>query len=64
MRGFTLIELAIVIVIAGILAAVAIPIYQGLVDDAKYTEGEAALATVKTAMDTWRPLGCLQRQRQ
>lgn len=54
MRGFTLIELAIVVVIAAILAAVALPIYQGMVDDAKYSEAEATVGSIATGLDTYR----------
>jgi len=39
-KGFTLIELMVVIMIVGILAAVAIPLMRGRVDSAKWSEGK------------------------
>lgn len=46
--GFTLIELLVVIAIIGILAAVAIPYYQGHITMAKLSEVENAMSTVAT----------------
>ena len=50
-KGFTLIELMIVIAIIGILAAIAIPAYQNYVKKAAYSEVIAAMAPFKTAVD-------------
>ena len=49
-QGFTLIEMLIVILIIGILAAVGVPLYIGYTHDAKLAEGKALAGSVLTAM--------------
>jgi prepilin-type N-terminal cleavage/methylation domain-containing protein len=48
--GFTLIELLIVILIVGILAAAAVPIFRGRVNDAKWSEGKTTAGMIRRAV--------------
>ncbi len=72
-RGFTLIELVIIIVILGILAAVAIPQYQNMSEDAKKASCRALLGSLRsgvtiyyanqavtTGTATWPTVGLLE----
>jgi len=53
-NGFTLVELMVVIVIIGVLAAIAIPAMSKQTDKAKVKRAMAELKTMKTAIDAYK----------
>src|SRR5574337_1904719 len=53
-RGFTLIELMIVVVVIAILAAVAIPAYQDYVRRARRADGKEFLLRIQVEEEKWR----------
>ncbi len=52
-KGFSLIEMVIVVLIAAILAAIAVPILRARIDSAKWTEGKTMASTIGVAIRTW-----------
>ena len=52
-KGFTMIELMVVVVIVGILAAIAIPIYGKYVKQARTTEATGRMGEMITAAKAW-----------
>jgi len=51
--GFSLVELMIVIVIIGVLAAIAVPIYSSSVQKAKRSEADAALGSIRKELQAY-----------
>jgi len=49
-KGFTLVELMVVILIVAILAAVAIPILRGRIEAAKWAEGRSMMGSIATSI--------------
>ncbi len=53
-RGITLIELLIVVMIVGILASIAIPIYRGYMQRARRADAKTALEQIRAAQEMRR----------
>ena len=52
-KGFTMVELMVVVLIVGILAAVAVPLMSGRIDSSKWSEGKAAMGTIASALRSY-----------
>lgn len=53
-KGFTLVEMVIVLAIIGVIAALAIPIYGNIMEKANQTADEANIKTVETAVAVYQ----------
>lgn len=49
-KGFTLVELMIVVLIVGVLAAVLVPMLTARLESARWSEGKAGVGTISTAI--------------
>jgi type IV pilus assembly protein PilA len=54
-RGFTVVELMVVVLIIGVLSVAAIPLMKGRTDASKWSEAKTAMGTIATALRTY---GC------
>jgi type IV pilus assembly protein PilA len=52
-KAFTMVELMVVVLIVGILAAVAVPMMTGRIDSAKWSEAKAAMGTIASALRSY-----------
>lgn len=46
-----IVAIIVAAIVAAIIVAIALPVYQGMVEEAKWSEGAAGAATIKTALD-------------
>ncbi len=53
-KGFTLIEILVVVIIVAILAALAVPIYMRYVEKSRSTEAQTAISAIRKTYDVYR----------
>jgi prepilin-type N-terminal cleavage/methylation domain-containing protein len=52
-KAFTMVELMVVVLIVGILAAVAVPLMSGRIDSAKWSEAKSAMGTIVSGLRSY-----------
>jgi type IV pilus assembly protein PilA len=52
-KAFTMVELMVVVLIVGILAAVAVPLMSGRIDSSKWSEAKAGMGTIASALRSY-----------
>lgn len=52
-KGFTMIELMVVVIVVGVLAAIAIPMYGKYIKNARLTEATGRIGEIVTASKAW-----------
>ncbi len=52
-KGFTMIELMVVVIVVGVLAAIAIPLYGKYIKNARLTEATGRIGEIVTAAKAW-----------
>ena len=52
-KGFTMIELMVVVVVVGVLATIAVPMYGKYIKNARVTEGTSRVGELVTASKAW-----------
>lgn len=53
-KGFTMLELLMVVIIIGILATLALPQYMGFIEKARATEAISTIGTIRTAQNLYK----------